>query len=115
MRPDFDLALAPGEIEIRMMAFRFCHGPHLVHVGQGQGEILERIQALKMAGLVLSAKPSHDPMGREVRRRGKGYICYQQGSWHHLLVENQRRVGILSRPSILKGLREEGQGGELDI
>ena len=52
VRPDLDLALAPGEIEIGMVAFRFCHGAHLVHVGQGLGEILERIQALKMAGLV---------------------------------------------------------------
>jgi hypothetical protein len=32
-----------------MVAFRFCHGTHLVHVGQGLGEILERIQALKMS------------------------------------------------------------------
>jgi hypothetical protein len=32
-----------------MVAFRFCHGTHLIHVGQGLGEILERIQALKMA------------------------------------------------------------------
>jgi hypothetical protein len=52
VRPDLDLALAPGKIEIGMVAFRFCHGTHLVHIGQGLGEILERIQALKMAGLV---------------------------------------------------------------
>src|SRR5712692_9366657 len=50
--PDLDLALAPGKIEIGVVAFRFCHGTHLVHVNQGLSEILERVQALKMAGLV---------------------------------------------------------------
>ena len=52
VRPNLDLALTPGEIEVWVVTFCFRHSPHFVHVGQSQGEILKRIQALKMAGLV---------------------------------------------------------------
>src|SRR6185295_4215831 len=38
--PNLDLALAPGEIEIGMVAFCLCHGSHLVHVGQAKAKSL---------------------------------------------------------------------------
>jgi hypothetical protein len=73
VRPNLDLALAPSQIEVGMMAFCLCHGPYFVHVGLGLGKILERVQALKMTRLV-QRPPSPELFQqnlRAIRRDGR--------------------------------------------
>src|SRR5207249_1078625 len=46
--PELDLALPPGQIQIRMMPLRLRDRSDLVHEGQRLGEILERIEPLQV-------------------------------------------------------------------
>ena len=52
VRPEFDLALAPSQIQIWMMAFFLGNGADFIHEGQRLGEVFEGIEAFKVAVFV---------------------------------------------------------------
>ena len=52
MRPELDLALAPSQIQVRMVAFFLGNGADFIYEGHRLGEIFECVEAFKVAVLV---------------------------------------------------------------
>jgi hypothetical protein len=52
VRPELDLALAPSQIQVRMMAFLLGNGANFIYEGQRLGEVFECVEAFKVAVLV---------------------------------------------------------------
>jgi hypothetical protein len=52
VRSELDLALAPSQIQVRMMAFLLGNGANFIYEGQRLGEVFECVEAFKVAVLV---------------------------------------------------------------
>src|SRR5438093_12025724 len=50
--PELDLALPPGQVQVRVMSLRLSDRSNLVDESQRLGEILERVEPFKMAVLI---------------------------------------------------------------
>src|SRR5687767_12430399 len=93
--PDLYLAFSPGQVQIRMMAFRLRHRPDLVDKRECLRKVFERIEPLEMAFGVLRPAPAQlfekrlDPILRKRRDATPARDAFIVRKTHDILLEGR--------------------------